>query len=210
MIIGGAVPGVRLVKNADFFADYELKFRAANEVWDFKASTSRTINSIETIGYWNPVLFLVDPNFCAQQVKEQDCISSSDPRGEKYHGIINTAGGLTCMKWNNIWQPTWNSKLTHPNDGFDHNYCRNIIGSQFQQPWCMVKKPIEGPTAVQCSIPKCSQRQPQIDVFPTALPMLILSTAPTTSASDYTPFTDWSTVRPASKTTYMASSNGQS
>ena len=131
------------------------------------------------------------------QVKEQDCISPNDSKGENYYGKTNTAGGISCMKWGDIWQPNWNSKLTYPKDGLNHNYCRNIIGSQFPQPWCMVNKTIEGPTAVQCSIPKCSQRQPQVDIFPTALPMLIVSTTPTASASDYGS-TEGSTVRPAS------------
>ena len=127
-----------------------------------KTSTSRTIDSFEDKDYWSPVLFLVDPNFCVQdlmQVKEQNCISPNDPKGEKYYGKTNIAGGISCMKWKDIWQPNWNSKLSHPNDGLDHNYCRNIIGSQFPQPWCMVNKLLGGqmmPTAVQCSIPKCS------------------------------------------------------
>ena len=135
------------------------------------------------------------------QVKEQDCISPNDSKGENYYGKTNTAGGISCMNWGDIWQPNWNSKLTYPKDGLNHNYCRNIIGSQFPQPWCMVQKPIEGPTAVQCSIPKCSQRQSQVDIFPTALPMLIVSTTPTSSASDYGS-TEGTTVRPASTTAY--------
>ena len=140
------------------------------------------------------------------QVKEQDCISPNDPKGENYYGKTNIAGGISCMKWKDIWQPNWNSKLSHPNDGLNHNYCRNIIGSQFPQPWCMVNKLLGGqmmPTAVQCSIPKCSQRQRQIDIFPTPLPMLITST--TTSyqtGSDYGS-TEGSTVRPASTTEYV-------
>ena len=94
------------------------------------------------------------------QIKEQvNCISPNDPKGENYYGKTNIAGGISCMKWNDIWQPNWNSKLSHPKDGLNHNYCRNIIGSQFPQPWCMVNKLLGGqmmPTAVQCSIPKCS------------------------------------------------------
>ena len=145
--------------------------------------------------------------FCRSQVKEQDCISPNDSKGENYYGITNTAGGISCMTWGDIWQPNWNSKLTYPKDGLNHNYCRNIIGSQFPQPWCMVKKPIEGPTAVQCSIPKCSQRQPQVDIFPTALPMLIVSTTPTSSASDYgsTEGTTKRPARPRGTTAYIGS-----
>ena len=145
------------------------------------------------------------------QVKEQDCISRNDPKGENYYGKTNIAGGISCMKWKDIWQPNWNSKLSHPNDGLNHNYCRNIIGSQFPQPWCMVNKLLGGqmmPTAVQCSIPKCSQRQSPIDIFPTALPLIITST--TTSyqtGSDYGS-TEGNTVRPArtrGTTEYVAS-----
>ena len=139
--------------------------------------------------------------FDSGQVREQDCISPNDPKGENYYGKTNIAGGISCMKWKDIWQPNWNSKLSHPNDGLNHNYCRNIIGSQFPQPWCMVQKPIDGPTAVQCSIPKCSQRQRQIDIFPTALPLIITST---TTSSDYGS-TEGSTVRPARTTEYIAS-----
>ena len=108
------------------------------------------------------------------------------------------------MKWKDIWQQNWNSKLTHPNDGLNHNYCRNIIGSQFPQPWCMVQKPMEGPTAVQCSIPKCDQRQRQVDIFPTPLPLIITSTstAYSSSGSNYGS-TEGSTIRPAS--TYVDS-----
>ena len=138
----------------------------------------------------------MDTNYCVQdpiqtnkadQVNEQDCISPSDPIGEYYYGKTNTVDGVSCLKWNDVWQPNWNSKLTHPNDGLDHNYCRNIIGSQFPQPWCMVQKPIDGPTPVQCSIPKCSQRQSQIDIFPTTVPTMFITTTFTSSASDYGP-----------------------
>ena len=142
------------------------------------------------------------------QVKEQDCISPNDPKGENYYGKTNIAGGISCMKWKDIWQPNWNSKLSHPNDGLNHNYCRNIIGSQFPQPWCMVQKPIDGPTAVQCSIPKCSQRQRQIDIFPTPLPMLISSTTTSYQTGSSYGSTEGSTVRPAStrgRTEYVAS-----
>ena len=48
----------------------------------------------------------------------------------------------------------------------------------------MVKKPGEGPTAVQCSIPKCDQIQPPVDIFPTNWPQIIESTT-TGAGSDY-------------------------
>ena len=34
------------------------------EVWNFETKTSRTYNSFKTLEYWNPILFLVDANFC--------------------------------------------------------------------------------------------------------------------------------------------------
>ena len=34
------------------------------EVWNFQTKTSRTYNSFKDREYWNPILFLVDSNFC--------------------------------------------------------------------------------------------------------------------------------------------------
>ena len=34
------------------------------EVWNFQTKTSRTYNSFKHREYWNPILFLVDTNFC--------------------------------------------------------------------------------------------------------------------------------------------------
>ena len=34
------------------------------EVWDFKTTSSRTINSFKDGEYYYPVLFMVDPDFC--------------------------------------------------------------------------------------------------------------------------------------------------
>ena len=67
MVIGGATPGGERLAETDFTI-LELKFRVSNEVWDFRTITSRTINSFENKEYNNPVLFLVDPKFCVQEI----------------------------------------------------------------------------------------------------------------------------------------------
>ena len=36
------------------------------EVWNFQKTTSRTINSFKDQEYWNPLLFLVDSDFCTK------------------------------------------------------------------------------------------------------------------------------------------------
>ena len=68
MVIGGAAidgGGRYAVTN---FTISKLKFRASIEVWNFTNITSRTINSLEDDAYWSPVLFLVDPNYCVQEI----------------------------------------------------------------------------------------------------------------------------------------------
>ena len=47
---------------------YNLKLSATTEVWDFKTLRSRTLNSFEDREYYKPALFLVDPNFCVQEM----------------------------------------------------------------------------------------------------------------------------------------------
>ena len=58
----------------------------------------------------------------------EDCIREDDPKGEEYNGKTNTASGFSCMQWIKVWSPNWDSKLTKPVDGLNHNFCRNIIG----------------------------------------------------------------------------------
>ena len=67
MIIGGRTADNERLAGTDFTI-LELQFRVSNEVWDFKTLTSRTINSFEDNEYYNPVLFLVHPKFCVQEI----------------------------------------------------------------------------------------------------------------------------------------------
>ena len=67
MVIGGRNSHSDRLALTDFIS-LELKFRVSNEVWDFRTITSRTINSFESKEYYNPVLFLVDPKFCVQEI----------------------------------------------------------------------------------------------------------------------------------------------
>ena len=46
-----------------FYVYFEF-LSVTTEVWNFEMKTSRTYNSFKSTEYWNPILFLVDPNFC--------------------------------------------------------------------------------------------------------------------------------------------------
>ena len=69
--------------------------------------------------------------------------------GRDYRGNANTTKtGIPCQRWSD------NQPHEHPftNIG-DHNYCRNPVGSQNTQVWCLTTDPtIE---AEYCSVPFC-------------------------------------------------------
>ena len=67
MVIGGGKPDGERLAGTDFTI-LELQFRVSNEVWDFRTITSRTMISFESKEYLYPVLFLVDPKFCVQEI----------------------------------------------------------------------------------------------------------------------------------------------
>ena len=56
-----------------------VNFSVPTEVWNFKTGTSRTISSLNNHKYWNPVLFLVDPDFCTWKLIRYNsyCIRST-------------------------------------------------------------------------------------------------------------------------------------
>ena len=81
-------------------------------------------------------------------------MKSLDPKGVEYTGQISVTkahprfGIRKCRPWN---------EMTHrkmPNDGKNHNYCRNPDGVQ-SAPFCWVAKGQPGPKFGFCDIPIC-------------------------------------------------------
>ena len=85
-------------------------------------------------------------------------MKSLDPKGVEYTGQISVTkahprfGIRKCRPWN---------EMTHrkmPNDGKNHNYCRNPDGVQ-SAPFCWVAKGQPGPKFGFCDIPDCVSKE---------------------------------------------------